>query len=92
VVNYIDGGVALLSGSFISILDGSISVSGSAAGLYQFCIFVNPMDKETSMAAWYTDYPAARESLNRYFATMKFGSTRVVDGSGAVPTPNVAPA
>lgn len=44
------------------------------------------------MAAWYTDYPAARESLNRYFATMKFGSTRVVDGSGAVPTPNVAPA
>ena len=38
------------------------------------------------------DNPVARESVTRYLATMKSVYVRVADGSGAVPTSNVAQA
>ena len=89
VVNYLDGGVAPLSGVFASLLqDLNMGVWFDGRFSYQFCIFVNRMGEETIMTVLFPDNPIARESVANYFAVMKSVYVRIADGRGAAPLRN----
>jgi mycolipenoyl-CoA---2-(long-chain-fatty acyl)-trehalose mycolipenoyltransferase / long-chain-acyl-CoA---trehalose acyltransferase len=80
VVNYLDGGVAPLSGVFASLVEGlNLGVWFDGRYSYQFCIFVNRMEKETVMTVLFPDNPIARESVVKYLATAKSAYARIAD-------------
>ena len=81
VINFIDAGVAPLSGVFTSLikrLNFGVWLDGRYS--YQFCIFVSRMETETVMTVLFPDNPVARESVARYLQVMKSWYARVADG------------
>lgn len=81
MLSFLDAGLPPLSAMINSQLEGlNAKVYGDGDYPAQVCMWVNRLEKETSVTIFYPDNPIARDSIDRYVATLQSVYTGVAEG------------